>query len=106
MGNDTRGSLLGAITWMFVISLLLFWMPVAGPLIAGFVGGQKAGGLGRALLATFLPSVVLGVALFALAASLTGWPVLGMIAGAGGLVLALSQVGVLLIGAIIGGLLA
>ena len=106
MANESKGSILGAIVWMFVISILLFWLPVAGPLVAGFVGGMKAGGPGRAILATILPSIVLGVALFFLAAVMSGLPLVGFIAAAGGVVLALSQVGLLLVGAIVGGLFA
>ena len=104
MVDKSNGSIVGAIVWMFIISILLFWLPVAGPLVAGFVGGMKAGGVGGAILATILPSIVLGVALFFLASILSGLPVVGVIAAAGGLVLALSQVGLLLMGAIVGGI--
>lgn len=104
MTNGSEGSILSAIVWMFIISILLFWLPVVGPLVAGFVGGMKAGGVGSAVLATILPSLILGVALFFLAALLSGLPIVGFIAAAGGLVLALSQVGLLLVGAIVGGI--
>ena len=52
MTNGSEGSILSAIVWMFIISILLFWLPVVGPLVAGFVGGMKAGGVGSAVLAT------------------------------------------------------
>tara|TARA_Y100000588_G_scaffold366408_1_gene432094 strand:+ start:285 stop:605 length:321 start_codon:yes stop_codon:yes gene_type:complete len=104
MTIESEGSILSAIVWMFIISILLFWLPVVGPLVAGFVGGMKAGGVGSVILATILPSLVLGVALFFLAALLSGLPIVGFIAAAGGLVLALSQVGLLLVGAIVGGI--
>ena len=84
MVDKSNGSIVGAIVWMFIISILLFWLPVAGPLVAGFVGGMKAGGVGGAILATILPSIVLGVALFFLASILSGLPVVGVIAAAGG----------------------
>jgi len=104
--NDVRGgSVLTGLIWMSVISLLLFWLAVLGPLIAGFVGGRKSGGVGNAILAALLPSLLFGAALFALAAALTGLPVIGLLAGAGGLVLALSHVGPLLVGAVVGGAL-
>lgn len=106
MANEKKGSILSAIIWMFVISLLLFWLPFAGPLIAGIVGGKKAGGVGSALIAVFLPCIIFGVALFLLASSLTGIPLIGVIAGFGGFVLAVSHIGPLLLGAIIGGILA
>ena len=91
---------------MFLISLLLFWLPGIGSLIAGIVGGMKAGGVVNGLIAALLPSIVLGVALFLFASALTGMSLLGAIAGAGGFVLLLLHIGPLLIGALIGGLFA
>ena len=101
-----NGSIVIAIIWMSVISLLLFWLPFVGPLIAGVVGGKSAGGVGSAILAVLLPCIVFGALLFFVASSLTGIPLVGAVAGAGGLVLALAHVGPLLLGAIIGGILA
>jgi len=98
-----QGSLVSAMVWMFVISILLFWLPVLGGLIAGFVGGQKAGSVGNAILAVFLPGIIFFVAIFLLAASLIGIPLLGLAAGMGGLWLSVLHVGPLLVGAIIGG---
>ncbi len=103
---DENGSIVIAIIWMSVISLLLFWLPFVGPLIAGVVGGKSAGGVGSAILAVLLPCIVFGALLFFVASSLTGIPLVGAAAGAGGLVLALAHVGPLLLGAIIGGILA
>jgi hypothetical protein len=54
----------------------------------------------------FLPGIVCGILLFLLAAALSGIPLLGFIAGFGGLVLAPAHLGPLLLGAIIGGPLA
>lgn len=93
-------------TWMFIISLLLFWLPVIGPLIAGIVGGKKAGGVGPAILAVFLPVVILGVALTIFGSALTGIPLLGAVLGLGASIILLTHVGPLLLGAIIGGLIA
>ena len=103
---EHKGSIGAAIGWMFIISILLFWLPVLGPLIAGFVGGKKAGGVGAAIVAVFLPGIVFFVVLFLLAASLVGIPLIGIAAGAGGLMLSVIHVGPLLIGAIIGGAMA
>ncbi|MDT8071214.1 MAG: hypothetical protein ROO76_23910 [Terriglobia bacterium] len=98
-----QDSVLSGMVWMFVISILLFWLPVLGGLIAGFVGGRKAGSLGRAILAVFLPGIIFFVAIFVLAASLIGIPLIGVAAGLGGLWLSVLHVGPLLVGAIIGG---
>lgn len=101
-----EGSMVWAMVWMALLSLLLIWLPGLGGLIAGFVGGKVAGGVGRGILAALLPSLLLGLALFMFGTALTGLPVVGVIAGMGGLVLALSCIGPLLVGAIIGGALA
>ena len=77
-----------------------------GPLIAGVVGGKKAGGAGSAILAVFLPAIIVGGAAFALAAVLSGFPVIGLVAGLGGITLALMNIGPLLLGAVIGGFLS
>src|SRR5947207_3490120 len=99
---EKSGSIGSAILWMFIISTLLFWLPVIGPLIAGIVGGRKAGDLGSAVLAVFLPGILIGVLLFFFSTALTGIPLIGMVAGAGGLILGLAHAGPLLLGAIIG----
>jgi len=101
-----RGSVLSGMLWMFVISVLLFWLPVIGALIAGIVGGMKAGGVLAGLLAALLPGILLGIALMVSATLLSGLPMLGFLAGLGGFVLVLMQLGPLLVGALIGGLLA
>lgn len=88
--------------WMFILSMLLFWVPVIGPLIAGFVGGRKAGSVGNAVLAVFLPGVIFGIAFFFLATLLTGVPLFGILAGMGGAALALIHIGPLLLGAVLG----
>jgi hypothetical protein len=100
---DKQGSIGSAMVWMFVISVLLFWIPILGSLIAGFVGGRKAGSVGSAIVAVFLPGIIFFIVLFLLAASLVGVPLIGIAAGAGGLMLSLLHVGPLLIGGILGG---
>jgi len=104
--NRGGGAVVGAL-WMFFISLLLFWLPFFGPLIAGFVGGKKAGGVGSALGAVFLPALVFGVLFFVFGTTLTFMPLIGALAGAGGFVMAAGLIsGPLLLGAILGGALA
>ena len=105
MAKQKKGSIISGIFWMFLISILLFWLPGLGPLIAGIVGGKKAGGFLNAIIAVFLPAIVLGIMLFLFASTLTGAPIIGFVAGAGSFILVISNVGPLLIGAIIGGIL-
>ncbi|MDT0633996.1 hypothetical protein [Spectribacter hydrogenoxidans] len=102
---DNEGSILMGMIWMAVISLLLFWLPLLGPLLAGIVGGRTAGGVGAGLLAAVLPALALSGLLFLMGTALTGLPVIGLIAGAGVFVLIAFQMVPLLIGAFIGGLL-
>jgi hypothetical protein len=78
---------------VFFLSVLLFWLPIVGPFIAGFIGGRKAGGVGDAILAVISPGFVFGAALFLLSSVLTGIPIIGFIAGIGGAVLALAHIG-------------
>ncbi|MSR77401.1 MAG: hypothetical protein EXS63_04155 [Candidatus Omnitrophica bacterium] len=100
-----KGSVGSAMMWMFFISLLLFWLPGIGPLIAGLVGGKKAGGVGPAILAVFFPGIIFGMILFLDAALLTGVPLIGFVAALGGFTLSITHVGPLLLGAILGGFL-
>ncbi len=104
--TDSKGSIPMAILWMTVVSLLLIWLPVIGSLLAGIVGGKTAGGVVRGLTAVVLPAILLAALLFLLSTVLTGMPVIGAIASMGVFVLILAQVGPLLIGALVGGLLA
>lgn len=105
MANQKKGNILSGIFWMFLISILLFWLPGFGPLIAGIVGGKKAGGLINAIIAVFLPAIIMGIMLFVFGSALTSAPIIGFVAGAGSFILVISNVGPLLIGAIIGGIL-
>ena len=106
MSESGRSSILGASVWMLVISLLLFWLPFVGPLLGGIVGGRKAGGVGRGILAAFVPAFVVGALLFVFATLLTGLPLIGAIAGVGATTLVAAQVGPIILGAILGGLMA
>lgn len=106
MMSDSQGSILLAMIWMALISLLLFWLPLFGPLIAGIVGGKTAGSVGRGFVAALLPSVLMAVLLFLFGTLLTGVPLLGLLAGAGIFVVIVFQSPALIVGALIGGLLA
>jgi hypothetical protein len=90
---------------MILLSILLFWLPTFGPLIAGYVGGRRAGSAGRALAAALLPMLALGLLVSVLLAG-AALPVAGVLVGASlAILLALQEIG-LIAGALIGGLLA
>lgn len=102
-----RGNIGSAMGWMIGLSVVLFWLPFVGGLIAGFVGGRKAGGVWPAIVAVLLPGLVLMLATVFLG-TLLGWiPLIGqlwaLMAGLGGWVLSFMNVIPLLIGAVIGG---
>ncbi len=102
-----RGNVMSAMGWMLGLSAALFWIPVVGGLVAGFVGGRKAGGVGPAIIAVFLPGLLLFV-LSLLLGGLLGWiPIIGnlvmMIVGMGSVMLSVLNVLPLLVGAILGG---
>ncbi|HEU4700058.1 MAG TPA: hypothetical protein VFS40_12825 [Gemmatimonadales bacterium] len=99
------GSLPSAINWMGGLALLLFWLPVAGPFLAGLVGGRIAGTVTRAVVAVFLPAILTGV-LVAAGVTYLADAFWGVLAGLGGVALSLLNVGPLFVGAVVGGLVA
>jgi hypothetical protein len=92
--------------WMAGLALLLFWLPVFGALLAGFVGGMKAGSIRTAIAAVFLPALLTGLLAFAGVTYLTDWFGWGVLAGLGGVAISLLNVVPLLGGAIVGALAA
>ncbi len=104
--SESRGSVFWGAFWMFLISVLLFWLPGIGGFIAGIVGGKVAGSVGNALLAAFLPALLLGAVLFFCGTALTGFIAIGLLAALGGFMLGCVHIGGLLLGAIIGGIIA
>lgn len=96
-----RASFLKASLWMIGLSILLFWLPILGPVVAGLVGGYFAGTVGRAILASLMPAVVLAV-LILLVGTAFDLPVVGALAsGAIGLVILFGDVP-LVLAAIVG----
>ncbi len=104
MDTSTRrpsGSVGRAFLWMTVLSILLFWLPVFGPFIAGLVGGSRAGGVGNALLAALLPALIVA-ALIALGGLSLGLPILGALMATIGAGLIAAHSVSMLAGALIG----
>ncbi len=96
-----KGSVGSAAIWMTVLSVLLFWLPMFGPFVAGLVGGAKAGGVGNALLAALLPAIFVGLLLFGLW-TLVGLPVLGVVFAVAGVGAVVAHSVSLIAGALIG----
>ena len=53
---------------MLVLSLVLGWLPIIGPAIAGFVGGLQAGSTGAAIIAALIPAIAVTVLVWLLGA--------------------------------------
>ena len=106
MAEAKKGSVTMGMIWMLILSLLLLWLPAFGPLIAGIVGGKVAGGVGSGILAALLPGILLAVGLLVGGTMLTALPIVGAIMAGGGLLLYAFYIPPLLIGALIGGLMA
>jgi hypothetical protein len=113
-----RSGILGAMGWMFGLSLILTlalsWVPVVGPfigpIVGGYFGGRRAGTVRRALLAALLPALLLSlliVAIGAVAASVAErWSIgaVGIVfAGALGAIIIVHNL-LLFVAAFIGGL--
>lgn len=88
--------------WMVGLGILLAWIPVIGPAIAGFVGGRKAGSPGRAVIAGIIPAVILG-AIIGLILALFDLPIIGTLAGLALAIAVVVDAVPLLIAAAVGG---
>ncbi len=91
--------------WMFVLALLLGWIPFIGPAIAGFVGGLQAGDIPSALIAAVIPSVIVA-GLLLLLGSVIGLPIIAALVSAGLAVVLLIGSLPLMAGAFLGGMLS
>ncbi len=99
-GVENKGSIISAILWMAVLSILLGWIPILGSLIAGYVGGKKAGSVSNALIAVALPALLLAILIYTVFSSI---PIVGaLIAGAAFTVVIVYNL-ILVFGAVIGG---
>lgn len=87
---------------MMILAVGLSWLPILGPLIAGFVGGRMIGEEKRALGVALIPAIALAVVLWLILAAFD-LPVLGAVAGLGALIVVAVQEIPLLVGAWFGG---
>ena len=101
--SENKGSILAGFFWMLFLSILLCWLPLAGQFIAGFVGGKKSGGVFAALIAFFLPAIVLAI-LFVFI--IPFFPFIGPLIGSMAVLAAIVGNFALFCGAIVGGALA
>lgn len=57
--KKTAFSFWSATKYVMILSLLLWWLPVFGQMIAGYVGGRKAGSPWRGVAAAILPVIAI-----------------------------------------------
>lgn len=91
---------------MIIVSVVLFWLPALGPLIAGYVGGKKAGGVVKGITAALLPAILIAVIIFAGTSFLANLPVIGAILGLSTILIVAIYELPLIGGAVVGGALA
>jgi hypothetical protein len=80
--HAARYGIVRGMTWTVILSALLFWLPIVGPAIAGYVGGRKAGGPLRGIIAVIIPAMVMFVILAAATENMDLVPT-GMTSGLG-----------------------
>ncbi len=90
---------------MLVLSVVLAWLPLLGPLVAGVIGGYYCGTVGRALLTVLFPAIILGVFVWFMSHMLDN-AIAGFLFAVGGVVLVLVHEFGLILGALLGGLIA
>lgn len=64
-GAKVAYSFWSAAKYTFILTVLLWWLPVFGQMIAGYVGGRRAGTPGRAIVAALMPLVFIFVISYA-----------------------------------------
>ncbi len=64
----------GSLFWMVAIPVVLFWLPVLNGLIAGLVGGHRAGGPGRGVALAIPAAAILSGALVLAFAAMSNGP--------------------------------
>jgi hypothetical protein len=102
-GKERKKSIMAGAGWMLLLLLLLFWVPLLGAFIAGFVGGRKAGNAGYAMLSVLAIAIALPIILMVVGGGLSSIPLIGAIIGASTFLFFFAEIIPLLIGALVGG---
>lgn len=78
--TSDKDSIVVASLIMVVLAILIGWVPVVGPAVAGYVGGRKAGSAGRGLIAGLIPALIVGI-LVGVILALFDLPIIGTVTG-------------------------
>jgi hypothetical protein len=57
--NLKERPILVGIWYVFVLSCLLWWLPLFGPMIAGYIGGRKAGSPSKGIMVAVIPVTII-----------------------------------------------
>lgn len=90
---------------MLVLSLVLAWLPLVGPLLAGAIGGYYCGTVSRALVTVLFPALILGIFVWWMGTMLDH-AIGGFLFAIGGAVLVIVHEAGLILGAAVGGFIA
>jgi hypothetical protein len=66
------GNIFGAIRWTLMLSMLLWWIPLIGQALAGYVGGRVAGTPARGMVATLMAALALIGVMMVISSGLIG----------------------------------
>jgi hypothetical protein len=58
-GATSAYSFWSAVKYISILTILLWWLPIFGQMIAGYVGGRRAGSPGKAVLAAMIPLIAI-----------------------------------------------
>lgn len=58
-GATSAYSFWSAVKYTSILTILLWWLPIFGQMIAGYVGGRRAGSPGRAVAAAMIPLIAI-----------------------------------------------
>jgi len=79
--SRTPYSFLSAVKYLTILSILLWWLPTFGQMIAGYVGGRRAGSPWRGVIASLVPVLFIFAGLYLLEhgafgdpAAVRSWP--------------------------------
>ena len=64
-GATSAYSFWSAVKYVSILTILLWWLPVFGQMIAGYVGGRRAGTPGKAIIAAMVPLIAIFAITFA-----------------------------------------
>ncbi len=83
------------VKYIIVLSALLWWLPLFGPMLAGYVGGRRTGGPKKGLIASIIGLVLIGIVHLAITRNVLPTQIMGLMALPGALVTAAYEVPVL-----------